>query len=127
VGAIPSSRSQAEPAFDPAGLLDRACGDVELMRELVVLFLNESPRHCASLEEAMASANGDGIIDAAHKLRGCLLNLSAGPSSAAALKVEVLGREGRLAELPTAMKALLAELGSLRDALFATVNPERNV
>ena len=56
--------ASAPPAFDLAAALDRVDGDVELMKELAGLFLDECPQRMAEIREAIlrrdASGSGSG-------------------------------------------------------------------
>ena len=56
-------------------------------------------------------------VHAAHELKGCLGNFSAAPAFAAAEKLEVLARDGQIADAETAARQLEAELGRLHPAL----------
>jgi HPt (histidine-containing phosphotransfer) domain-containing protein len=114
-----------DAVFDASALLERACGDVDLMTELVQLFLSESPGLLDKLEGALKDSDTERVIDAVHKLRGSLLNLSAGAASAAALDIEKKAHQGQLEQI--SIDGLKSELAALREALFSTGYPARNV
>jgi two-component system sensor histidine kinase/response regulator len=112
-----ASPSPTAEAFDPARLLTLAGGEEALVKVVVDLFLSDTPSLWSSLEEAAEQGNTDALARAAHKLKGSLLNMAAGPASAAARELEVLAREGRLEEARQGVSTLRAELARLRKAL----------
>ena len=66
----------AEP-FDEAALFERVGGDRELLRRLVAAFLLELPESLAEIEGALRASDGRRLADAAHALKGCVLNFCA--------------------------------------------------
>lgn len=103
--------------FDAARLLALAGGDEALVKVVVNVFLSDAPSLWNSLEEASEQGDADALARAAHKLKGSLLNMAAGPALAVARELEVLAREGRLEEARQRVSTLRAELARLRKAL----------
>src|SRR5260370_39545101 len=66
--------------FDLAELLARVENGRELMRDLLLIFKQEFPRHLQALRDAVASMNGGRVAAGAHSLKGMLSNLAAGPA-----------------------------------------------
>jgi signal transduction histidine kinase/CheY-like chemotaxis protein/HPt (histidine-containing phosphotransfer) domain-containing protein len=90
-----------------------AGGDERLLRELVRLFVKESPRWLAGLRQAVSDGDPAALRAAAHSLKGSLGTLGARAAFEAAARVEALGRAGRLAGAAEACDMLEAEIGRL--------------
>ena len=110
------SDREREP-IDAASALARAGGNVELLKEMVAVFLRELPVLMANLREAVLAADGRATERAAHKLKGCVSNFTARPAFAAASKLEALGRAGSLAEAAPAYAELEKEIARLKLAV----------
>ena len=78
--------------IDFAELLARVENDRELMRDLLLIFKEEFPRHLQALRLAVDSLDAEKVAAEAHTLKGMLSNLSAGPAAGAAARLEQLGR-----------------------------------
>ncbi len=92
-------KSSSESSFHYAELLARVDNDRELLQDLVTIFKEEFPRHLQALREAVESRDGKRVAVAAHTLKGMLSNLAAGDASAAAARLEQMGRNGETSEL----------------------------
>jgi HPt (histidine-containing phosphotransfer) domain-containing protein len=71
----------------------------------------------ARLREAVADEDATAIQQAAHSLRGSLSVFNAAASNAAALRLEMIGHEGRLQEAPAALADLERGLEHLDKSL----------
>ena len=103
--------------LDYAAALRRTEGDAGLLSDLARIFLDECPRLISKIRTAVSNAAPKQIEHAAHELKGCVGNFSAAPAFAAAEKLEVLARDGQIADAETAAGQLEAELGRLHPAL----------
>jgi len=112
-----TARPREQDAIDTASALARVEGDVELLGELVALFLKELPEMLANLRDAVTAGDASAIERAAHKLKGSVGNFSAQPAFAAALKLEVLGRDANLSETEPAYAELENEFKRLKSAM----------
>jgi PAS domain S-box-containing protein len=83
--------------IDLAELLARVENDRELMRELLLIFKEEFPRHLLALRVAVDSSDGEKVATEAHTLKGMLSNLAANPAAGAAARLEQLGRTQEVA------------------------------
>jgi two-component system sensor histidine kinase/response regulator len=119
-----SSRPE-EAVIDPARLLRHAGGDEALVKEVVGLFLAESPALWASIDEAAGRGDAQALFLAAHKLKGTLLNLAAGPALSAVLRLEELIRQGHLEEVRQPLATLRLELSRLKGVLEEMRGPFR--
>ncbi len=116
------SRSHT-PTLDEVALLDYVDGDRELLRKIIDRFLAHGPKLLAKVQEAVARQDRAALEVSAHTLKGAVGNFFAQPARSAALRLEILGREGNLSEAPQAYQLLEKELDRLRQAL-ATIGKE---
>jgi HPt (histidine-containing phosphotransfer) domain-containing protein len=91
--------------IDMAELLARVEDDRGLMRDLLLIFREEFPRHLQALRDAVNSANGEKVAAEAHALKGMLSNLAAHPAAAAAARLEQSGRDREASQFPEAFGA----------------------
>src|SRR4051812_24150949 len=84
--------------FDRQHLLRQFGGDAAAVRERIGLFLEEAPAQWQAVRVAIAQGQPDALRRAAHALEGTLLRLSAVEAGLAAEGLELLGRQGKLAE-----------------------------
>jgi signal transduction histidine kinase/DNA-binding response OmpR family regulator/HPt (histidine-containing phosphotransfer) domain-containing protein len=114
--ATMAKRQEQEP-IDTALALARVGGNVDLLKEMVVVFLMELPKSLRSLRESVTAGDGKAIERAAHKLKGSVGNFAAQPAFEAALKLEVLGRDGNLSEAEPVYAELENEIKRLKLAM----------
>ena len=99
-------------------LRERLCGDDDLVGVVVDLFVEECPGWLATIVEAVETADAERIRASAHALKGAAGNLSAHALSAAANRLELMGRDGNIPACRLACVELSAEcdrlLGTLR-------------
>jgi HPt (histidine-containing phosphotransfer) domain-containing protein len=114
------SSSLPEPSLDRELALSRVGGDLELLREIAALFLDECPRALLEIHQAIAGGDAGKLENAAHSLKGSVANFGASTAVAAAFRLEQMGRARELIEAPEALRALeqalsvvCAELGAL--------------
>ncbi|AMV38421.1 response regulator [Planctomyces sp. SH-PL62] len=105
------------PAFDLAAALGRLDGDVELMRELAGLFLDECPRRMTEIHEAILHRDATGLKNAAHTLRGSVANFGAPEATEAAHRLEAAARDQGWADVGPAWAALEQAIERLTPAL----------
>jgi len=104
----PLETIQQEEKYMPNAIIDftellaRVENDRELMRELLLIFKEEFPRHLQALRVAVDSTDGDKVATEAHTLKGMLLNLAASPAAGAAARLEQLGRTREVTEFQDA-------------------------
>ncbi len=123
---VASAKPVAQTAFwDKAEALGRIGGDEELLQELCQIFLEESPKLLQKLQQALASGDSDGVMRAAHSLKGESSYLGAGGTSQAARQFEEMGRSKDLSRAGDTLATLEREVAGLHLHLkaLATVNP----
>ncbi|MBI1853162.1 MAG: PAS domain S-box protein [Planctomycetes bacterium] len=114
--------TEAGPAVDPEVLrtisqLDDPEGP-SLKTELIDIFLDDAPKKCAILRDAVKKGDGAGLERAAHALKGASGNLGARPLAALCATLEQVGRSGNVSTAGAAVDRLDAELDRVREALL---------
>ncbi len=72
-------------------------GDEELFREIVQIFLEDTPKRIEALSQAVEADDADLIQKTAHSLKGASANLAAGPLRQASQVLEKVGRDHQTA------------------------------
>ncbi|MDP6778849.1 MAG: ATP-binding protein [Candidatus Latescibacteria bacterium] len=105
-------RRAAKP-FSPSETLARVENDLDLLSDIVSIFLQDYPNIVEEIGAAVESGDPDALEKAAHKLKGSASNFSARQTQRAALELEGMGRDRHLdgaAEKFEQLKAQIAEL-----------------
>jgi two-component system sensor histidine kinase/response regulator len=93
--------------------LNRIGGDEELLQELCQIFLDESPKLLQKLRQAVTDGDSDGVMRAAHSLKGESSYLGAGGTSQAARQLEDMGRSKDLSRAADTLAELEREVAGL--------------
>jgi HPt (histidine-containing phosphotransfer) domain-containing protein len=118
-GKYPDWAAFKSAGFDPDALWRRIEGDVELLRELIAVFEEESLEMLGKLAAAIQNGDAAGLEKMGHKIKGSVLQFSGFGAAAAALALEQLGRSGTIAGAETALKKLKHEIDILMKSLHA--------
>ncbi|MFL5401816.1 MAG: response regulator [Gemmatimonadales bacterium] len=86
-------------SFDRAALLALVEGDVAILRDLVDIFLADTPALLTDLRDAVARRDANRIEFLAHRLRGSVANFQAGSAVFAAQRLEEMAGLGQLLEV----------------------------
>jgi PAS domain S-box-containing protein len=116
-GATETSADAAARVFDAAGTLERIGGDAQLLRQLVGLFLEDSPRLLSRVKKALDLGDLKPLTHAVHTIKGAIANFVAPMSLEAARAVECHVRQRDLDAAAEAFPALEAEVSTLQLAL----------
>jgi PAS domain S-box-containing protein len=108
---------QPSGTIDEKTLLDGVGGRRQLLRKLVGIFLEDSPRMLREIRKAVASRDNDAIAASAHALKGAASNFGANAVSETAKELEQIGRTGRQAQALLVLKRLQQDLIILRKQL----------
>jgi CheY-like chemotaxis protein len=112
-----SAKCQEQEPIDTASALARMGGDVELLKEMIVLFLKDLPVMLTNLRAAVTVGDAKTIEHLSHKLKGSVGNFAARPAIAAAQELEVLGRDSCLSKAEPAYVDLEKEINRLKSAM----------
>ncbi len=103
--------------LDIAAALGRVGGDEELLREISEIFLEQCPEALSEVRDAVASTNPEALQHAAHSLKGSISNFGAKAAFDAALRLELMGRQGDLSGSAEALSDLERALASIKPQL----------
>ncbi len=106
-----------EQVLDLPTALARVGGDLELLKEIGELFLDEYPRALDDIRAAMAASDAQRLERAAHGLKGSVANFGARAAVDAAFQLEQFGKAGKLDQVPPALSALERALTCLHAEL----------
>jgi PAS domain S-box-containing protein len=124
VNRPPDASPMPEPNelnFDPAVVLKRVEGDRELLREVVTLFFEDTPRLLADIRNAISCSDGNALQRSAHTLKGSVGNFGARAALEAALSLEQMGRNldfARATEVFARLQQLIDQLLPALEALL---------
>jgi HPt (histidine-containing phosphotransfer) domain-containing protein len=82
--------------FDSDELLDRIDGDRSLFRDVIRIFLEDTPGLILNLETAVKSENADALEKAAHAIKGSCAMISAKRLERLTHELETMGRNNVL-------------------------------
>ena len=105
--------------FDKTVALSRVGGDVDLLKEIAILFLDDYPKSLSELRAAIETGDAKRVERTAHGLKGSVSNFGARPAVDAALQLETMGRAQKLAEVEQVFHSLEMALAALRIELEA--------
>jgi len=118
-GATPEPAPDSSTAFDERVALERTGGDRELLRELIVVFLNEIPNWMQALRGAVDRRDAPALRITAHAVKGAVDSCGASGAFDAAMLLERIGAEGNLAAAPAALAVLDRRIERARAELGA--------
>ena len=110
---------QDQDVIDWLGALAHLEGDVELLKEIAGMFVEQCPSLVSRVREAVAHRDPVEIERAAHTVKGSVGNFAAKAAFEAAMRLEQIGRNGPLDEAESACAKLEDELERLKPALVA--------
>lgn len=112
----PVTRATSQPV-DLDHALTWVDQDRELLAELVGIFLEDYPQRVAELRQAIAQADATRTQRVAHGLKGSVAGFGAKQAKELALRLELIGKSGDLAEAESALGDLEAELTRVAQGL----------
>jgi len=98
-------------------LLERVDGDEELLREVVAIFLEDTPGLLDALKQGIDAGVPEAVAKAAHTLKGSSANLAANRLRHQAQQLELQAKSGDLASSVVLYQALETEFSALRNHL----------
>jgi HPt (histidine-containing phosphotransfer) domain-containing protein len=96
-------------------------GDDSFLRDLVQVYLDDSPQRIADIELALAEGNAERLTRAAHSLKGSCANFGASQLRAVSERIEKLGRQGSLDEVPSQLPELKLAFEEVKADLEALI------
>jgi two-component system, sensor histidine kinase and response regulator len=118
VGLYPeTTKSVADCAFDKDRIMASVDGDMELLKEVVSLFLEEYPKTMKEIRDAIVGKNPQRLNRSAHALKGSVGNFGASTAYEAALRLEIMGKDVELSGARGIFNYLEGEMERLKTAL----------
>jgi two-component system, sensor histidine kinase and response regulator len=114
-------------AWDMDKTLERLGGDKELFREVIEIFLDDVPKHMASLRRAIADGDGEAIEQTAHTLKGELGYLGILEISQRVRDMEAFGQKSELRLAANLYATLEPELSEVLLSMRRSVGLNPNV
>jgi len=115
-----SARSlAARPVLDEKALMAQVGGDMNLLRQLIAIFLDDSPAALARIQKAIDGRDAGALMKTTHAFRGSVSIFAAPAAVRAAGKLEALAREHDMAGAEGAFAMLKKEIADLRKTLAA--------
>ena len=115
-------RAIAEPddgIVDRSAILAQVDGDLELLAELVDLFLDTYPSLLGEIRQGIRDQVPSRVSEAAHSLKGALGNFWPTAGMDLVLTLELMGRDGNLSRAEEKLRELEVDMGRIRSALSA--------
>jgi two-component system, sensor histidine kinase and response regulator len=105
--------------LDESVALSRVGGDIELLREVVGLFLDDYPQSLDMIRDAVARGDQSSLERHAHSLKGSVSTFGAQEAYDAAMALETQGRTGDLTCAAEGLRRLEHAMIALRPELVA--------
>jgi len=110
----------SEPAINLAPALARLENDRELLRDLAQFYIEDVPALIQEIQKGIDHADFELITRSAHSLKGLSSNFDAYRAVAAALAIEISGRQHELQEI----RERLPELREETEHVMVSLNSE---
>jgi HPt (histidine-containing phosphotransfer) domain-containing protein len=117
----PATAEAPDGVLDWEAAVQRVGGRSDLLRKMVRVFLQECGKLMPAIRRAIDEGDGPVLRRLAHSLKGSADTFAAQAAVAAALRLEVMGRDGDLTAAGEAFDALQREIDRLGPALASRV------
>ncbi|MCX6344585.1 MAG: response regulator [Armatimonadetes bacterium] len=107
-----SAKAQQHP-IDLKSIISKLDGDMELVAELVGIFISDCPNMMMAIRDALAKTDAEALTKAAHNLKGSIGNFVAKDAFEAARNLEMISREGDLSCAQEQYDILVREIDRL--------------
>lgn len=97
--------------------------DPSFLSSVLGQYLEDLPRHVETIHSAIEQEDSQGLLKAAHALKGSSHNVGALPLSEVCLILETLGREGRVTEAKEVWPRFLYERQRTEEAMRWELQP----
>jgi CheY-like chemotaxis protein len=113
--------------WDMGKTLEALGGDEKLLHEVIEIFLEEVPKHMASLRQAIAQSNARAIEQVAHTLKGELGYLGISGVSRKARELEEIGQKSDLRPAASIYAGFEAELSEVLTSMRRMIGMSSDV
>ncbi|MFO7837981.1 MAG: Hpt domain-containing protein [Desulfosalsimonadaceae bacterium] len=109
--------NQNLPLFSRQELLERVDGDEELLREVLLIYMEDTPSVLESLKQGIDANSPEAVAKAAHTLKGSSANIAAERLRRRARELEQKAQEGDLEGAAAFYDMLESEFHALKEEL----------
>jgi CheY-like chemotaxis protein/HPt (histidine-containing phosphotransfer) domain-containing protein len=120
----PLAAAEQLPVFDRQGLMDLLCGEKDLIKSFLELYLGSVGGYLDQLSVALFAAQAGQVHALAHSMKGAAVNMGALRVSAAALRLETLTRTGELEGAVAIFGTLMSAVVEFRGQAEKEINRE---
>ena len=106
-----------DDVFDRNQCMARVAGDIEVLKEIVEMFFEQTPKLLSTMGEAIRQGDRGELERTAHSLKSSVGHFGARRAFELALKLETMGHDGELNAAEEVFRRLEKEIERLRDAL----------
>ena len=103
--------------LDRKTLNERLDGDMELLKELVVIFNEDSPQLMSNIKDAIDKKDAESLRKSAHTLKGSVANFSAKAVFDISFELEKNGKNNELQDVESTFNQLTIEIKNFLKAL----------
>jgi len=110
---------------DLSATLERLEGNVDLVKDLIGLFLDDRDKLVQAIKGAIERGSGDELSRTAHRLKGLVANFDAEAATRTAVRLESMARIGDLTDARPTFESLKEELAEVTHALESFLSRAR--
>ena len=107
----------AENVINKDELIERLDNDIDLFKELAVLFIEDSKKLLTRIENSIKEENAENLRKSAHTIKGSVSNFSAKKAYDAAYNLEIIGTNNELDKAEEAFIILKNEIANTITAM----------
>ncbi len=116
-----ATKEASNESYDHGMVMERVGGDETLMREIVNIFVEESPVLLNEIEGAINLKDAKKLERSAHSLKGSVSNFSAKKAYDVAYQLEKMGHQGKVDDAQKVFKNLEKEIETLTRELCSHI------
>jgi two-component system sensor histidine kinase/response regulator len=110
------SIQKLDEVFDKDEVMERVDGDIELLMDMVELFIDDCPKLMSNIKNAIEKKDSNELKRSSHTLKGSVSNFSADSVFDIALELEFMGRNNDMSNAEKAYTNLEREIERLMKA-----------
>jgi two-component system sensor histidine kinase/response regulator len=93
-----SVEQKLNEVFDKDEVMERVDGDIELLMEMIELFISDYPRLMSNIKNSITQKDSKELARNAHTLKGSVGNFAANSVYDTALTLEIMGRNNDISD-----------------------------
>ncbi len=120
----PAEKVPEQPvSIDKRTLLEAFGGDIDFLREVAAMFIDDYPAMLKGIEKSLKNCDGKGLRDTAHSLKGMLRSFAAETACKSVIKLEEMGHKEIFEGADQIYNNLAVEVTEIERALRTHLNP----